>query len=82
MTPSAASDATHDDVPPAPPGAAFAQYIDAAARMQRIDLEPDVAARVLEQFERIAAIAAPMLAYPVNDHDEPAPVYRLSDTPR
>jgi hypothetical protein len=31
---------------------------------------------VHEQFTRIAMLAAPVLSYPLNSDDEPAPVYR------
>lgn len=60
-----------------PDRAALAAYAEAAAKLHDLDLTPEVAARVLEQFERIAQIAAPMLAFPLQPHDEPAPVYSL-----
>lgn len=60
-----------------PDPAAFALYVDAATRLHGFDLPPDVTARVLEQFERIALVAAPMLAFELSPHDEPASVYSL-----
>jgi hypothetical protein len=62
---------------PTPDSATLALYLDAAARLQGFELAPDVAARVLEQLERVAMVAAPMLAFELSPHDEPAPVYSL-----
>ncbi|MDR5774570.1 MULTISPECIES: AtzG-like protein [unclassified Caballeronia] len=51
-------------------------YADAALRLHFPHLTDDTAARVKTQFARIAQLAAPVLAYPVDAQDEPAPVYR------
>ncbi|MBN3751525.1 DUF4089 domain-containing protein [Paraburkholderia sp. Tr-20389] len=51
-------------------------YVDAALALHFPALPADAAERVKAQFARIALLAAPVLAYPVDTHDEPAPVYR------
>ena len=51
-------------------------YVDAALALHFPALPDEAAARVKAQFTRIAQLAAPVLAYPVDTHDEPAPVYR------
>ncbi|PXW28376.1 DUF4089 domain-containing protein [Paraburkholderia caballeronis] len=56
--------------------AALAAYVDAALTLHVPGLAPDAAARVHEQFARVAAIAAPVLAFALHADDEPAPVYR------
>jgi hypothetical protein len=51
-------------------------YADAALALHFPALPEEAAARVKAQFARIAQLAAPVLAYPVDTSDEPAPVYR------
>jgi hypothetical protein len=51
-------------------------YADAALALHFPALSNEAAVRVKAQFARIAQLAAPVLAYPVDITDEPAPVYR------
>ncbi|MCC8405818.1 DUF4089 domain-containing protein [Paraburkholderia sp. MMS20-SJTN17] len=51
-------------------------YADAALALIFPALPVEAAARAKVQFVRIAQLAAPVLAYPVDTSDEPAPVYR------
>ncbi|MFD1558191.1 DUF4089 domain-containing protein [Paraburkholderia silviterrae] len=51
-------------------------YADAALALNFPALPEEAATRVKAQFARIAQLAAPVLAYPVDTDDEPAPVYR------
>ncbi|MDR5781472.1 DUF4089 domain-containing protein [Caballeronia sp. LZ065] len=51
-------------------------YADAALALYFPALSGEAALRVKAQFMRIAQLAAPVLAYPLNPGDEPAPVYR------
>ncbi|WP_035996287.1 DUF4089 domain-containing protein [Paraburkholderia caribensis] len=51
-------------------------YVDAALALHFPALPAEAAARVKAQFARVAQLAAPVLAYPVDTHDEPATVYR------
>ena len=62
---------------PAPPvGDALAAYVDAACAQHGIALAPDERARVLAQYARLAAIAAPLGALPLPADTDPAPVFR------
>ncbi|GAB7547506.1 DUF4089 domain-containing protein [Cupriavidus sp. CuC1] len=54
----------------------LAHYARSALKLHGLELPKDAEARVIEQFLRVAAVAAPMLAHPLDAHDEPAPVYR------
>lgn len=56
--------------------AALDAYVDAALALHFPSLDADAAARVKAQFARVAQLAAPVLDYPVDASDEPAPVYR------
>ncbi|WP_044043168.1 AtzG-like protein [Caballeronia insecticola] len=56
--------------------AALDTYADAALALHFPALSGEAAVRVKAQFARIAQLAAPVLAYPVDASDEPAPVYR------
>ncbi|KXU93952.1 hypothetical protein CR51_28155 [Caballeronia megalochromosomata] len=51
-------------------------YVEAALALHFPMLSDAAAARVKAQFARIAELAGPVLAYPVDANDEPAPVYR------
>ncbi|SPB14494.1 hypothetical protein NOV72_01736 [Caballeronia novacaledonica] len=51
-------------------------YVEAALALHFPSLSDEAAARVKAQFARIAQLAAPALAYPVDATDEPAPLYR------
>ena len=50
-------------------------YVDAALALHFPGLPAEVAARVKAQFARVAQLAGPVLAYPVDMNDEPATVY-------
>jgi hypothetical protein len=50
-------------------------YADAALALHFPALPAEAATRVKAQFARIVQLAAPVLAYPVDANDEPAPVY-------
>jgi hypothetical protein len=51
-------------------------YVDAACVLQDLALGPEERARVIAQFGRIAAIAAPLLAVELPPEIELAPVFR------
>lgn len=53
----------------------FDAYVDQAAAALRLPLAPEHRPGVLLQFQRIAAIAAPLLAFPLPPDVEPAPVF-------
>lgn len=62
---------------PAPPGDdALAAYVDAACAQHGIALAADERARVLAQYARLAAIAAPLVELPLSADVDPAPVFR------
>ena len=54
----------------------IADYVDAASALHGIALDADERERVLAQFGRIAAIAAPLLACELPPEVELAPVFR------
>ena len=54
----------------------ISHYVDAACAAQGIVLNAGERARVIAQFERIAAMAAPLLALELPADIEPAPVFR------
>jgi hypothetical protein len=56
--------------------AEIADYVDAASAMHGLALGAQERERVLAQFGRIAAIAAPLLACELPPEVELAPVYR------
>jgi hypothetical protein len=58
------------------PAGALAAYVDAACAQHALVLAPDERERVLVQYARLAAIAAPLLAVPLPDDTDPAPVFR------
>lgn len=51
-------------------------WVREALRLHRIALDDAAVARAVEQFDRLAAIAAPLLDAPLDDHDEPANVFK------
>lgn len=53
----------------------FDAYVDQTAAALRLPLAPQHRAGVLLQFQRIAAIAAPLLAFPLPADTEPAAVF-------
>lgn len=56
--------------------AQIAAYVDAAAAAQGLVFDAAERARVIEQFARIAGIAAPLLSVELPPEAEPAPVFR------
>lgn len=54
----------------------IAEYVDAACAANGLQLAADERARVVDQFVRIAAIAAPLLELPLPQTVEVAPVFR------
>ena len=54
----------------------IAAYVDAATKLQGIALRDDERARVIEQFARIVAIAAPVVTVQLPDDAELATVYQ------
>ncbi|SAL59578.1 hypothetical protein AWB67_02850 [Caballeronia terrestris] len=59
-----------------PERATISAYVDASLALHFPSLSEAASARVHEQFTRIAMLAAPVLAFPLNADDEPAAVYR------
>ncbi|AJG21637.1 AtzG-like protein [Cupriavidus basilensis] len=54
----------------------LAHYARSALKLHGLELPKDAEARVIEQFLHVAAVAVPMLAHPLDAHEEPAPVNR------
>lgn len=61
-------------VPPAASAPAFDGYVDQAAAAIGLRIDPAHRPGVIQQFQRMAAVAAPLLAFPLPDTD-PAPVF-------
>ncbi len=51
-------------------------YVDAAAELVGLPLDPAHRPGVVENLERIAQMAALVMAFPLPDDTEPAPVYQ------
>ena len=51
-------------------------YVDAAAALIGLPIDPEHRPGVVLNLERIAQMAALVLAYPLPDEAEPAPVFR------
>jgi hypothetical protein len=51
-------------------------YVDAALSLHGYSLSEQAQAAVVENFARIAAIAATFVDHPLQPHDEMAPVFR------
>ena len=49
-------------------------YVEAACRVQGIAPGEEARARIQVQFERLAAVAAPLMREALGPHEEPAPV--------
>jgi hypothetical protein len=60
----------------APQADDYLPYLRAAGALHRLPLDPEVAARVAEQFARTAAMAAPLMAKHLPDQLDPLPLYR------
>jgi hypothetical protein len=67
----------HVSVPIAPVAAdsPWAAYADSAARALDLPIAADHRPGVAANLERTAAIAAPLMAFPLSDEAEPAPVF-------
>jgi Asp-tRNA(Asn)/Glu-tRNA(Gln) amidotransferase C subunit len=50
-------------------------YVDAAARLQGLQLDPARREEVARQLQRIAAMAAPLMAFELTMCDEVAPIF-------
>jgi hypothetical protein len=50
-------------------------YVDAAAALVGLDLDPEHRPGVILNMERIAAMAALVMDFPLPDETEPAPVF-------
>jgi Protein of unknown function (DUF4089) len=51
-------------------------YVDAAASLVALTIDPAHRPGVVLNIERIAAMAALVMAFPLPDESEPAPVFR------
>lgn len=63
------------DKPAAERGGDLGVYLDAALRIVDLPLEPELRPRVLMHLETAAHMARLVLAFPLSDEVEPAPVY-------
>ena len=54
----------------------LAAYVDAACAAHGITLAADERERVVAQYARLAAIAAPLVDLPLAPDVEPAPIFR------
>lgn len=50
-------------------------YVDATARLQALPLDPTRREEVARQLQRIAAMAAPLMAFELTMRDEVAPIF-------
>lgn len=62
--------------PALPAEDALAAYVDAACAQHGIALTPDERVRVIAQYARLAALAAPLVECPLPADVDPAPVFR------
>lgn len=51
-------------------------YVDAAAALIEIPIDPEHRPGIVVNLERIAQMAALVMAFPLDDSVEPAPVYQ------
>jgi len=51
------------------------QYVDAASAALELNLKPEHRPGVLENFTRLAQLAAVVNAFPLTPEDEPAPLW-------
>jgi hypothetical protein len=54
----------------------WAAYLEVAAVMHDLPLDPSRRAAVIEQLERIEVLARSVLDFPIEPDVEPAPVFR------
>ncbi|CAN7670980.1 DUF4089 domain-containing protein [Caballeronia sp. LjRoot34] len=57
-------------------------YVEGAMTLQGFQFPPEVVARVVEQFRRIAILAEPVLGFDLQRMDEVAPVFTVPDCER
>ncbi|NJN19907.1 MAG: DUF4089 domain-containing protein [Leptolyngbya sp. RL_3_1] len=50
-------------------------YVDQTAKLLDLPIPKALRPGVIENFERIVAIAQPVLDFPLDDTDEPAPAF-------
>lgn len=67
--------AAHVSLAQTPPESAWAVYADRAASALALPLSPDHRPGVVQNLERAAIIAAPLLAHPLPAGVEPAPIF-------
>jgi hypothetical protein len=53
----------------------WSSYVDQTAKLLDLPIPEELCPGVIENFERIVAIAQPVLDFPLDDTDEPAPVF-------
>ncbi|MFC0389383.1 DUF4089 domain-containing protein [Muricoccus vinaceus] len=63
------------DLPPLPDDAAMLAYLDAAAVLQGIPVDPAWRGDVLANMRAVAGAARAVLSFPLEDEAEPAPVF-------
>ncbi|MGD1908654.1 MAG: DUF4089 domain-containing protein [Leptolyngbyaceae cyanobacterium] len=54
----------------------WGDYVDQTAKLLNLPIPEEIYPSVVENFERIVAIAQPVLDFPLTDTDEPAPIFR------
>jgi hypothetical protein len=59
----------------------IANYVDAASAALELNLKPEHRPGVLENFTRLAQLAAVVNAFPLTPEDEPAPLWSPSVSP-
>jgi hypothetical protein len=59
----------------AQPSQDWGDYVDQTARLLDLPIPEALRPGVVENFERIVAIAQPVLDFPLEDTDEPAPTF-------
>ncbi len=53
----------------------WGDYVDQTAKLLALPISEALRPGVVENFERIVAIAQPVLDFPLEDTDEPAPTF-------
>ena len=64
------------DLPPLPDDEAMLAYIDGAALLNGIPVDPAWRAEILANLRAVANAARAVLSFPLEDEAEPAPVFR------
>jgi hypothetical protein len=65
-----------DDLPPLPDDAALLAYLDGAAALHGIPVDPAWRGEVLANMKAVANAARLVLSFPLGDEAEPGPVFR------